>query len=130
MGLMNFFIKLLSIPMDKLFPVVSMFCIVGTLTVHNRLFDSWMLVLITFIGYLLVNNGYPLAPIVLGYILGPIIERNFRTGVVLYKGNAFGFMHSPISAVIMVITVLFLILPFYSKYKQSKKKAAQAAENN
>ena len=130
MGLMNFFIKLLSIPMDKLFPVVSMFCIVGTLTVHNRLFDSWMLVLITFIGYLLVNNGYPLAPIVLGYILGPIIEKNFRTGVVLYQGNAFGFMLSPISAVIMVITVLFLLLPFYSRYKQAKKKAAEKAAEN
>lgn len=121
MGLMKFFIRLLSIPMDKLFPVISVMCIVGTLTVHGRLFDSWMLIVISLVGYLLVSNNYPLAPIVLGYILSPIIEKNFRTGVILSRGNVLGFMDSTLAICIIILAGLFMILPQISKARTKKK---------
>ena len=126
MGLMKFFIRLLSIPMDKLFPAIMVMCILGTLTVHNRLFDSWMLVLVSVIGYFLVNNKFPLAPIVLGYILGPIIEKNFRTGVMLSRGSMFGFVESPIAMVILILAVVILFLPTITEKMQAKKLAKKA----
>ena len=126
MGLMKFFIRLLSIPMDKLFPAIMVMCILGTLTVHNRLFDSWMLVLVSVIGYFLVNNKFPLAPIVLGYILGPIIEKNFRTGVMLSRGSMFGFVESLIAMVILILAVVILFLPTITEKMQAKKLAKKA----
>ena len=127
MGLMKFFIKTLSIPMEKLFPTVIVMCVVGTLTVHNRLFDSWMMVLITFVGYLLVMNGFPLAPIVLGYILGPLIEKNFRTGVILSSGNMFGFANSKLALSILIIAAIMLALPYITKALQKRKLAKKKA---
>ena len=82
-----------------------------------------MLVLVSVIGYFLVNNKFPLAPIVLGYILGPIIEKNFRTGVMLSRGSMFGFVESPIA---MVIAVVILFLPTITEKMQAKKLAKKA----
>ncbi len=127
MGLMNFFIRILSVPMNVLFPIILVMCVVGTLTVHNRLFDSWVLVVIGLIGYLLVNNDFPLPPIVLGYILGPIIEKNFRTGVLSEKGNYLGFVNHPIAVVILAIAVLMIVVPEVNKYLKNKKTAKEIA---
>ncbi len=126
MGLMNFFIKTLSIPMNILFPIILVMCVVGTLTTHNRIFDCWVLVVIGLLGYVLVHNGFPLPPIVLGYILGPIIENNFRTGVIAAKGNVFGFIHYPIAMTLLVISAIMIAVPEYKR--QKARRTAEAGQ--
>lgn len=128
MGLMNAFIRALNTPMHFLFPIIVVLCVVGTITVHNRMFDCYVLIFTGLVGYLLVNNGFPLSPIILGYILNPTIEKYFRTGVVLSKGNPLGFLSSPLACVILIFAVLFLAIPIWQQKKNAAKAAAAAAQ--
>ena len=120
-GLMKFFVKVLTLPMDKLFPVILAMCVVGALTVHTRVFDCWILLLIGFFGYILNEAGFPLIPIVLGYILGTIIEKGYRTGVILSAGDPLGFLDSPIATVILVLAVLMVVVPIVMDKVKAKK---------
>ena len=112
--------------MNILFPIILVMCGVGTLTTHNRIFDCWVLVVIGLLGYVLVHNGFPLPPIVLGYILGPIIENNFRTGVIAAKGNVFGFVHYPIAMTLLVISAVMIAVPEYKR--QKARRTAEAGQ--
>lgn len=111
MGLMKVFIKLLAVPMDILFPVILLMCVVGTITVNNRIFDSWVFLVVGVVGYLLVNNGFPLPPVVLGFILGSIIEGNMRTAIIGAQGDWFGFLSKPIAVGLLIFAVLMAIVP-------------------
>ena len=124
MGLMKVFIKLLAVPMNLLFPVILLMCVVGTITVHNRLFDTWVLLIIGLIGYMLSSNGFPLSPIVLGYILGKIIESNFRTAVIASKGSVAALFSRPIAIFLLLFAVAMLVIPAILE-KRSKQKSAE-----
>ena len=126
MGLMKVFIKLLAVPMNLLFPVILLMCVVGTITVHNRIFDTWVLLIIGIIGYTLSCNGFPLSPIVLGYILGKIIESNFRTAVIASKGSVMAIFSRPIAMVLLVVAVLMVVVPaILEKRSKAKSQAPQ-----
>lgn len=120
-GMMKYFVKILSAPMRILAPIILVMCVVGTITVHNRVFDSYMLIVVGVIGYLLNMAGFPLIPTVLGYILGGIIEKNFRTGINLSEGNIFGFLDSPIATAFLVIAVLMIAVPVALENINKKK---------
>ena len=122
MGLMQVFIKLLKIPLNILFPIILMMCVIGTFTINNRLFDTWVLLTVGILGYLLINNGFPLPPIVLGYILGPIIESNFRTGIVSARGSVWPFFDSPIAVGLLIFGVLMLCWPLFTSLLKKKPK--------
>lgn len=121
MGLMQVFIKLLKIPLNILFPIILMMCVIGTLTVNNRIFDTWVLLIVGIIGYLLINNDFPLPPIVLGYILGPIIESNFRTAVVSAKGSIWPFFESSLAVGLLLFGILLLCWPIIGSLIRKKR---------
>lgn len=123
LGLMQMFIKLLRVPLNILFPIILLMCVVGTFTVHNRLFDTWILIIVGVLGFLLIRNDFPLPPIVLGFILGPIIESNFRTGVVSARGTVWPFFSSPLAVGITLFGVLMLLWPsFITLYKKLQNR--------
>ncbi len=122
MGLMRVFIKLLAVPMNLLFPIILLMCVVGTITVNNRLFDSWVLLGVGVLGYFLVNNGFALAPVVLGYILGNIIESNMRTALIANQGNFISLFSKPISVGLLIFSVLMLVLPTLLKRRSERRK--------
>ncbi|MGN0734745.1 MAG: tripartite tricarboxylate transporter permease [Anaerovoracaceae bacterium] len=128
MGLMKVFIKLLKVPMNLLFPIILLMCVVGTITVNNRIFDSWVLLVVGIIGYYLVNNGFPLAPIVLGYILGSIIESNMRTALISNQANFLSLFSKPISVGLLIFAVIMLILPSILKKRSEKKQQKRTSE--
>ena len=127
MGLMKVFIKLLKVPMNLLLPIILLMCVVGTITVNNRVFDSWVLLVVGVIGYFLVNNGFPLAPIVLGYILGSIIESNMRTALISNQANFMSLFTKPISVGLLLFAVFMFVFPIILKKQNAKKQAAKAA---
>lgn len=110
-GLMKMFIKLLKIPLNLLLPVILVMCVVGTFTTNNRIFDILVFFFIGALGYILVNNGFPLAPIVLGYILAKTIESNLRTGLVSSGGSFSGFFQSPLAVGLVIFGLILLLLP-------------------
>ena len=117
MLLMKVFIRLLSVPMRYMFPFLLLMCMVGTYTVNNRLFDTWVLFVIGLVAFLLQHCGFSLPPIVLGYVLGTIIESNFRTAMIGSRGSVTEIFTRPIAMGLMIVAVLMIVIPVLRKKK-------------
>lgn len=102
------FPRVLLVPRHYLLPVLAMLMVVGTYAADNRLFDVWLMLGFGVLGYLLERYGFPLAPMVLGFVLGPIFETNLRRALMYSKGDLLPFVTRPISGVLLVIAVALL----------------------
>ncbi len=121
---MRVFVKLLSIPKNILLPVVIAFCVVGAFGVNNRVFDVAAMLFFGVIGYVMKKFKFPESPIILGIILGPILETNLRRGLMKSQGSFLPFLTEPISALFLIITLIVLLLTIRKEY--NKAKAAKA----
>lgn len=119
-GLMKGFINLLRIPMNYLYPIILLMCAIGTYSTNNRLFDCVVFLVVGIIGYLMRKNKIPLAPVVLGYVLGDIVETNLRTAIVSTKGSILPWFSRPISVVFLIAGVIMLLLPIIRAAKAKK----------
>ena len=123
---MKMFIKLLRIPLNLLLPIILVMCVVGTFTTNNRLFDVWVFFFIGILGYVLVSNGFPLGPAVLGYILCDTIESNLRTGLISSGGTFAGFFASPMAVCLVLFGLILLCMP--SALSALKKRRADSSK--
>lgn len=115
------FVKLLQIPKSILLSVIMVLCVVGAFANNNRIFDVYVIVAFGLIGYGLLKIKFPLPPVILGFILAPLIETNLRRGLMLSNGSMTPFITKPISAVFLLAATLSIIYSLYKEYKQSKK---------
>ncbi|MHA6621570.1 tripartite tricarboxylate transporter permease [Pseudonocardia sp. DLS-67] len=102
---------LLRVPPSVLMPVIVAFCVVGSFSINNGYLEIIIMLLLGVVGYLLERSGFPLAPVVLGLVLGPIVEKNFMQSVIKTNWDLTQFLTRPISAVLMIVTVLALTYP-------------------
>lgn len=102
------FLKIACVPQHLLVPVVLMLCAVGSFALNNQLFDVWLFLVFGVIGYLLDKAGFPLAPIVIGLILGGLCEENLRQALSTVP-DVSPFFTRPISAGFLVLTVLSMV---------------------
>ncbi|MDR1625042.1 MAG: tripartite tricarboxylate transporter permease [Spirochaetia bacterium] len=100
------FVKLLQIPKNILLSVIVCLCVVGAFATNNRVFDVQSMIVFGIIGYVLAKVKIPLPPIILGFILGPILETNLRRGLMLSSGSFLPFLTKPISAVFLLLALL------------------------
>lgn len=107
--LMRFFVKLLKLPKHYLLPLVLLMCMVGAFTANNRIFDIWVLFVVGVVGYVLIQSGLNVTPMVLGFILGRIVESNFRTAVISGHGSVMGLFHSPIAVAMIAFGVIMAV---------------------
>jgi putative tricarboxylic transport membrane protein len=111
-----FFIKALVKVLDAPEAVVSafvvMFCFIGALAARNNVNDLWMIVTFGVLGWLFEKYGFPIAPLVLGSILGPLAESNFMTTLISYQNDWTIFFTRPVSGVILVLSMIALVFPF------------------
>ena len=114
-------VKVLSIPREKLMPVVFVLCVIGSYAIQARLFDVGVMVVFGFIGYYMREMDYPIAPMVLGIILGTILDKNLIRSLIISEGNPLYFFDSPISIIIASVT----IITFFSRTRWF-----QAIKNN
>ena len=124
MVLMRLFIKLLKIPLNYLLPLILLMCMVGAITTNNRIFDAWVLYCVGIIGFVLLARGLNVAPMVLGFILGRIVESNFRTGVISGRGSVMGFFSRPIAICLVAFGIFMAVWTNRGGFK--KKKNAKA----
>lgn len=119
--------KVLNVHPGLLYPMIALMCIVGTYAARNFIFDVVILLIFGVMGYGFSKIGIPAAPMVLGVILGPIVESNFRRALVISEGSITPFFTRPISATFMILTILIFISPWlnnlipYIKKKFSSK---------
>lgn len=102
-------VKVLMIPRQRLMPVIFVLCVVGSFALQSRLFDVGIMIVFGIIGFLLREMDYPMAPLVLGIILGDILDKNLRRALVISEGDLSPFFTRPICLVIFLLT-LFIIL--------------------
>ncbi len=118
--LIGIWVKILKIPYGILCGIIMAFMILGAYSVSNSAFDVAVMVLFGVVGYLLRKFDFPLAPIVLTLILGPLMERSLRQSLEISQG-AFGiFLSSPIAVVLLTLAVLFLIAPAFKFFRKGK----------
>lgn len=111
--LTRFLVQVLRVPTTIIVPMVLVLCTIGTYALASRLFDVWVMVAFGLVGFLLRRFGYPMAPLVLGIVLGDLLEKNLRRGLVLSDGDLTPFFTRPISAVLagVILVVVLLRLP-------------------
>ncbi|HEX2548111.1 MAG TPA: tripartite tricarboxylate transporter permease, partial [Ramlibacter sp.] len=112
--LTKFLVQVLRVPTTIIVPIILVLCTIGTFALASRLFDIWVMVAFGIIGFILRRFGYPMAPLVLGIVLGDLLEKNLRRGLVLSDGDLTPFFTRPISAVLFggIAIVVLLRLPF------------------
>lgn len=109
--LIRVLIKVLNIPYALLGPAIVIFCIIGSYSLRNSVFDIWVMLIFGVIGYILMKYNFPVGTIVLGFVLGPIAESSFRRALMMSGGDVTVFFTRPISLTIILIAVVILVYP-------------------
>ena len=99
----------LRVPRDIIMPIVFVLCVLGAYSITQRLFDVWVMLVVGIVCFLLRRRGFPVAPFVLGLVLGDIIDKSLRRGLVLSDGSLLPFFTRPISAVLAGLVLLLLL---------------------
>jgi len=103
-------VQVLRVPTTIIVPMLFVLCVVGTYALSSRLFDVWTMLLFGVLGYVLRKYQFPVAPMVLGIVLGDLMEKSLRRGLVLSDGDLLPFISRPISAVLFAAIVITVIL--------------------
>jgi putative tricarboxylic transport membrane protein len=103
--------QILRVPTSILMPVILMFCIVGSFAINNSVFGIGIMLVLGVVGFLMEENGYPVAPAILGLVLGPMLEQNFITSMIKSNGDLLAFFERPIAAGLGVLTIAVWLLP-------------------
>jgi len=106
--LVGLWVSLLRVPYRILFPAIALFCCIGTYSISNSQLDIGLMLIFALVGVFFVKVGAEPAPFILGFILGPLMEENFRRAMNLSRGDPMVFVERPISAALLVLTVLLL----------------------
>lgn len=120
MPLVKVFAKIIETPAKYLIPIIVAISVFGVYAVQVSTFDLLLLVGCGVAGYFLAKNDFPLAPLVLGLVLGPMIENNMRRALTISNGEFSIFITKPISAVFLAIAVLWLVVPMLLKMRGKK----------
>ena len=103
--------QILKVPRNVLMPVILLFCVVGSFAINNTPFDIGVMLVAGVVAYVLEENHFPVAPAILGVVLGGMLEENFITSMIKSDGNVLAFFERPLAAVLGVLTLLAWFLP-------------------
>jgi len=124
--LVRYWLSVFKIPFSVLFPSILFFCCVGTFSINNSLDDVYITATFGAIGYIFMRFGLEAAPLMLGFILGPMLEEYFRRALLLSRGSFYTFVSRPISGSLLALIAIFIIWQLTSFYFELRKqKAAQ-----
>jgi len=126
--LIGMWVKLLTVPYRFLFPAIMVFCCIGSYTLKNNSFDVYMTALFAFVGYVFYKLGCEPAPLLLGYILGPMMEENLRRALLLSRGDWSTFITRPLSAGLLVAAALLVVVVLLPSIRSKREEAFQDAD--
>lgn len=123
----RFFAKIVSVEKKMLYPIILVVSLLGAFSINKNVFDVGVCVAFGIVGYLMNKYEFPLSPILLALILGPMCEKNFVRYMNIQKGNLFAITTSPIAMVFLVIAIGTIIFSVYNQNKINKREAANKA---
>ncbi|MBT9457265.1 MAG: tripartite tricarboxylate transporter permease [Burkholderiaceae bacterium] len=126
--LIGIWIKLLTVPYRFLFPAIVTFCCIGTYSLNNNNFDVFMTAIFALVGYVFYKLSCEPAPLLLGFILGPMMEENLRRALLLSRGDWSTFMTRPLSAGLLIAAVLMVVVVMLPSIKNKREEAFQDAD--
>jgi putative tricarboxylic transport membrane protein len=115
-------VKILDFPEAVVSVYIMLLCFVGALSIRNSISDLWLMVAFGVVGYFFDRIKFPIAPLVLGTILGPLAETSFYTTMISFQNDWTIFFRRPISGVIMALTVIALIVPMFKSFQTVARK--------
>ena len=121
--LVRYWLSVFKIPYSVLFPSILFFCCIGTFSVNNNLDDIFVTAVFGFIGYMFLRLDLDPAPLMLGFILGPMLEENFRRALLLSRGNFAAFFTRPISGTLLTLIGIFIVwqvAAFFSRVRKAQ----------
>ncbi len=123
--LIGMWVKLLTVKYDYLFPAILIFCCIGVYSISNMWMDVIMAAMFGFIGYVFIKLEVEPAPLLLGYVLGPMMEENLRRALLLSRGDPAVFVTRPISATLLVISLILIVIVAAPAVKKRREEAFQ-----
>ena len=128
--LVGIFAKIVRIAPKYLMPTVLVLCVIGAYGDNGSLFDVWVMLGAGIVGYIMRKYNYEPAPLIVGLVLGPVMERSLRQTLIISRGNMNGLWDSPICLALWLIIMLTVILPFMIRYLRSKASARLKKSNS
>lgn len=116
------FVKILSVPKHILLSIVMVMCVVGAFALNNRLFDVYTLIAFGAFGYVMLKFRYPFPPLILGFILGPLIEQNMRSALMSTRGSFLPFFERPLSATFLLLAMAFVCITVWRAVGRRRSK--------
>jgi putative tricarboxylic transport membrane protein len=107
--MIGMWVQVLKVPYRILFPLILLFCLIGTYSVNNSSVDLFLMILFGIVGYLMKKIGYEGAPLILAFVLGPMLEQALRQSLLMSRGNFMIFINRPISAGLLGIALILLL---------------------
>jgi len=107
--LVRYWLSVFKIPFSVLFPAILFFCCVGTFSINNSLDDIYITAAFGFVGYMFMRLGMEAAPLMLGFILGPMLEEYFRRALLISRGDFGAFVNRPISGTLFALIAIFIV---------------------
>jgi putative tricarboxylic transport membrane protein len=123
--LIGLWVKLLAVPYRLLFPAIFVFCCIGVYTVDNKIFDVYVLAGLSAVAYVLLKLDCEPAPLILGFILGPMMEEQMRRAMMIHFGDVTIFFTRPLSAAFLVAAALMMLMIALPSLRAKREVALQ-----
>jgi putative tricarboxylic transport membrane protein len=127
--LVGLWVRLLRVPYRMLFPAILIFCNIGNYSINNAPWDVGMVGIFALLGYWLVKHDFEPAPMLLGYVLGPLMEENLRRAMLIARGDPMTFFQRPISASLLALAALLLVLALLPMIRQRRDQVFVESES-
>jgi TctA family transporter len=115
--------QILHVPQNVLMPIILMFCIVGAFAINNTVFGVTIMLVLGVLAYIMEENGFPIAPAILGIVLGGMLEHNFVSSMIKADGDFLGFFSRPIAATLGVLVILLWLAPLIGMLARLRRPA-------
>ena len=123
--LIGIWVRMLAIPYHLLFPAIVAFCCIGVYSVNNNTFDVYGMAVFGLIGYALIKLDFEPAPLLLGFVLGPMLEENLRRAMLISRGDPTVFVTHPLSLALLLVAAALLVLVLLPTIRAKREEAFQ-----
>ncbi len=120
--LVRYWLSVFKIPFNVLFPSILFFCCIGTFSINNNMNDIYLTATFGVMGYLFMRMGLEAAPLMLGFILGPMLEEYFRRALMISRGDFSSFLYRPISGTLLALIAVFILWQLIAFFMQKKQQ--------